>query len=77
MGTYGLRVPASRVGYVPEAQGGLPPGTTYCTYGVHLPATGVPYVPGTLAPQVRAGGKQCRHVSADATDAWCTECCSP
>ena len=26
MGTYGLRVPASRVGYVPEAQGGLLPG---------------------------------------------------
>ena len=26
LGTYGLRVPASRVGYVPEAQGGLPPG---------------------------------------------------
>ena len=26
MGTYGLRVPVSRVGYVPEAQGGLPPG---------------------------------------------------
>ena len=27
MGTYGLlRVPASRVGYAPEAQGGLPPG---------------------------------------------------
>ena len=26
MGTYGLRVPASRVGYVLEAQGGLPPG---------------------------------------------------
>ena len=26
MGTYRLRVPASRVGYVPEAQGGLPPG---------------------------------------------------
>ena len=25
---------------------------------------------------VRAGGKQCRHVSADATDAWCTEYCS-
>ena len=25
MGTYGLRVPASRVGYVPEAQRGLPP----------------------------------------------------
>ena len=26
MGTYGLRVPAFRVGYVAEAQGGLPPG---------------------------------------------------
>ena len=26
LGTYRLRVPASRVGYVPEAQGGLPPG---------------------------------------------------
>ena len=26
MGTYRLRIPASRVGYVPEAQGGLPPG---------------------------------------------------
>ena len=26
LGTYGLRVPASRVKYVPEAQGGLPPG---------------------------------------------------
>ena len=26
LGTYGLRVPASRVVYVPEAQGGLPPG---------------------------------------------------
>ena len=26
MCTYGLRVPASRVGYVPEAQGGLSPG---------------------------------------------------
>ena len=27
MGAYRLRVPASRVGYVPEAQGGLPPGS--------------------------------------------------
>ena len=26
MGAYGLRVPASHVGYVPEAQGGLPQG---------------------------------------------------
>ena len=25
MGPYGLRVPASRAGYAPEAQGGLPP----------------------------------------------------
>ena len=51
MGTYGLRVPASHVGYVPEAQGGLPPGTTYCTYWVHVPASGVGYVPRTVAPQ--------------------------
>ena len=36
MGTYRLRVPASRVGYVPDAHGGLPPGPTYCTYGVHV-----------------------------------------
>ena len=55
MGTYGLRVPASHVGYVPEAQGGLPPGTTYCTYWVHVPASGVGYVPGTVATQVDAG----------------------
>ena len=52
MGTYRLRVPASRVGYVPDAQGGLPPGPTYCTYGVHVPASGVGYVPGTVATQV-------------------------
>ena len=26
LGTYGLRLPASRVGYVPEAQGAVPPG---------------------------------------------------
>ena len=37
--------------YVPEAQGGLPPGTTYCTYWVHVPASGVGYVPRTVAPQ--------------------------
>ena len=52
MGTYRLRVPASRVGYVPDAQGGLPPGPTYCTYGVHVPASGVGYVPRTVATQV-------------------------
>ena len=51
-GTYRLRVPASRAGYVPDAQGGLPPGPTYCTYGVHVPASGVGYVPGTVAPHV-------------------------
>ena len=51
MGTYRLRVPASRVGYVPDAQGGLPPGPTYCTYGVHVPASGVGYVQRTVAPQ--------------------------
>ena len=58
MGTYRLRVPASRVVYVPDAQGGLPPGPTYCTYGVHVPASGVGYVPGTLAPQVRARARR-------------------
>ena len=52
MGTYTLRVPASRVGYVPDAQGGLPQGPTYCTYGVRVPASGVGYVPRTVAPQV-------------------------
>ena len=59
MGTYRLRVPASRVGYVPDAQGGLPPGPTYCTYGVHVPASGVGYVPRSVAPQVgiRCGQK--------------------
>ena len=50
MGTYGLRVPASCVGYVPEAQGGFPQGPAYCTYWVRVPATGVPYVPRTVAP---------------------------
>ena len=38
--------------YVPEAQGGLPPGTTYSTYWVRVPASGVGYVPCTVAPQV-------------------------
>ena len=45
-------MPASRVGYVPDAQGGLPPGPTYCTYGVRVPGSGVGYVPRTVAPQV-------------------------
>ena len=44
-------MPASRVGYVPDAQGGLPQGPTYCTYGVRVPASGVGYVPRTVAPQ--------------------------
>ena len=45
-------MPASRVGYVPEAQGGLPQGCRYCTYWVHLPASGVGHVPRTVATQV-------------------------
>ena len=53
MGTYTLRVPASRVGYVPEAQGGLPQGPTYCTCGVRVPASGVGYVQRTVATQVK------------------------
>ena len=43
MGTYALRVPAFRVGYVPEAQGGLPSGP----HVLYVPGTrtaGVPYV---------------------------------
>ena len=40
---YGLRVLASCVLYVPEAQGSLPRGATHCTYGVRVPASGVPY----------------------------------
>ena len=47
MGTYRLRVPASRVVYVPDAQGGLPPRaprTVCCTYWVRVPASAVPYV---------------------------------
>ena len=46
--TYGLRVPASFVLCVPEAQSSLPRGGgRYRTYAVHVPASGVPYVPRT------------------------------
>ena len=54
--TYGLRVPASCVLYVPEAQGSLPWGGHYCTYAVRVPAPGVPYVPRTVAPQALPWG---------------------
>ena len=37
--THGLRLPASCVPYLPEAQGTLPPGRHYCTYRL------LPYVP--------------------------------
>ena len=57
MGTYRLRVPASRVGYVPEAQGGLPRAPRTCTYGVRVPASGVGYVPRTVPPQVLPGNE--------------------
>ena len=46
--TYGLRVPASCVLYVPEAQGSLARGMHHCTYAVRVPASGVPYVPRTV-----------------------------
>ena len=49
MGTYGPCVPASRIGYVPEAQGGLAPGPR--TYWVRAPASTLPYVPRAVAPQ--------------------------
>ena len=47
-----VRVPASCVLHIPEAQGSLPPGPHYCTYAVRVPASGVPYVPCSVAPQV-------------------------
>ena len=37
--------------YVPDAQGSLHQGSTYCTYAIRVPG-GVPYVPRTVAPQV-------------------------
>eukprot|EP00964_Phaeocystis_antarctica_P050233 scaffold29131_cov50-Phaeocystis_antarctica.AAC.4 len=37
---YGLRVPASCVLYVPEAQGTLPRGATNCTFAVRVPSLG-------------------------------------
>ena len=47
--TYGLRVPASFVPCVLEAQSSLPRGEegVYRTCAVHVPASGVPYVPRT------------------------------
>ena len=49
---YGLRVPASRVGYVPEAQGGLPPGPHLLYVLATRTRLGHRYGPRTLAPQV-------------------------
>ena len=37
--------------YVPDAQGSLHQGSTYCTYAIRVPG-GVPYVPRTVAPRV-------------------------
>ena len=37
--------------YVPDAQGSLHQGSTYCAYAIRVPG-GVPYVPRTVAPQV-------------------------
>ena len=54
MGTYGLRVPASRVGYVPDAQGGLSPGPRVLyVLGTRssLGRTASLAVPRTLAPR--------------------------
>ena len=58
--TYGLRIPASCVLYVPEAQGSLPCGLTHCTYVVRVPASGVPYVPRTV--WCTPGGAQAAHL---------------
>ena len=70
MGTYGPRVPASRVGHVPDAQGGLPPGP-------HALRTGCAYQPwafGTyrapwLSPQVAHALGECSATELDGTAA--------
>ena len=64
MGTYRLRVPASRVGYVPDAQGGLPPGSHVLYYGVRVAASGVGYVQRTVATQAAAGLPAAARVAA-------------
>ena len=51
LGTYGLRVPASRVVYVPDAQGGLPPGPHALYVLGTRTSSAVPYVPRTVASQ--------------------------
>ena len=56
LSTHELRILASCVLYVPEAQGSLLPdtdteGLKHGTHAVHVPAPGVPYVPRTVAPQ--------------------------
>ena len=55
--TYGLRVPASCVLYVPEAQGSSPRGATHCTRA----SLGVPHVPRTVAPRTVAPQAMLHH----------------
>ena len=59
LGTYRLRVPASRVGYVPEAQGGLPPGPR------------VLYVLGTRTSDGRTVAPRLWHPMASAVPSGC------
>ena len=47
---------ASRVLYVPEAQGSLPQAGRDCTYAARVSASGVPHVPHAVALQVPTGG---------------------
>ena len=70
MGTYGLRVPASRVGYAPGAQGGLPPGAPRtvragCAYQPRAYRTyHVPWHPRCAQPV--GVGKSALHAAAEA-----------
>ena len=66
MGTHGLHVPASRVGYVPEAQGGSPPGShvlyvlgTHISHGrtVRTAHRGTPGTHPVFGPIINVGGQ--------------------
>ena len=63
LGTYRLRVPASRVGYVPEAQGGLPPGPRVLYVLGTRTSDGRTVAPRTVAPQAAASSTGARRAA--------------